>query len=89
MKAEKKILEKLSTEQLYGIVDEFFTQHFWVDFANEVLGETSIENVEEYARNYCIAQIQEEVKVEELIESGWLLDDEGTEDEWINNQIDY
>ena len=89
MKANRSILEKFSTEQLYGIVNEFFSQHFWVNFANEVLGETSIENVEEFARNYCITQIQDWVKVEELIESGWLLDDEGTEDEWINNQIDY
>ena len=88
MKVDRKILEKFSTEELYGIVNDFFSQQFWVNFANEVLGETSIENVEEYARNYCIAQIQDWVKVEELIENGWLLDDEGTEDEWVNNQID-
>ena len=82
---EKEIIEKFSTSDLYNIVDEFFTQHFWVDFANEVIGETSIPNVEEYVRKFCIAQISENCTKEELVESGWLFDDEGTEEEWVNN----
>jgi len=82
---KKELIEKFSTADLYNIVDEFFTQHFWVDFVNEVLGETTIPNVEEYVRKFCIAQICENCNKDELVESGWLFEDEGTEEEWVNN----
>jgi hypothetical protein len=82
---KRELIEKFEMSDLYNIVDEFFTQHFWVDFANEVIGETSIPNVEEFTRNYCITQICDGCTKEELIESGWLFDDEGEEEEWVNN----
>lgn len=85
---QKELIEKFTTEQLYQIVDEFFSQHFWVDFANEVLGETSIPDVEEFVRNYCIEQIADNCTKGELVESGWLFEDEGEEDDWVNNEID-
>lgn len=78
---QKEIIETFTTSDLYNIVDEFFTQHFWVDFAYEVICETSIENVEQYVRKYCIAQICEYCTREQLIQSGWLFDDEGTEED--------
>ena len=73
---ERELIEKFETSDLYNIVNEFFTQHFWVDFANEVIGETSIPNVEEFTRNYCITQICYGCTKEELIASGWLDDEE-------------
>lgn len=82
---KKELIEKFETSTLYQIVDEFFSQHFWVDFANEVLGEKKIENVEEFARKYCISQICENCNKDELVESGWLFDDEDTEEDWVNN----
>ena len=82
---KRESIEKFETSDLYNIIDEFFTQHFWVDFANEVIGETSIPNVEEFVRNYCITQICDGCTKEELIESGWLFDNEGEEEEWVNN----
>ena len=85
---QKELIEKLTTEQLRAIVNEFFIEHFWVDFSDEVLGETSIPNVEEFARDYFIEQICDNCTKDELVESGWLFEDEGTEEEWINNQID-
>jgi len=82
---KRELIEKFETSDLYNIVDEFFTQHFWVDFANEVIGETSIPDVQEFTRNYCITQICENLTKNELIESGWLFDDEGEEEDWVNN----
>ena len=81
----RELIQKFETSDLYNIVDEFFTQHFWVDFANEVMGETSIPDVQEFTRNYCITQICENLTKNELVESGWLFDDEGEEKEWVNN----
>ena len=72
----RELIEKFETIDLYGIIDEFFTPHFWVDFANEVISETSIPNVEEFTRNYCITQICYGCTEEELIASGWLDDEE-------------
>ena len=82
---KRELIQKFETPDLYNIVDEFFTQHFWVDFANEVMGETSIPDVQEFTRNYCITQICENLTKNELVESGWLFDDEGEEKEWVNN----
>ena len=81
----RELIQKFETPNLYNIIDEFFTQHFWVDFANEVMGETSIPDVQEFTRNYCITQICENLTKNELVESGWLFDDEGEEEEWVNN----
>jgi hypothetical protein len=82
---DKKLLEKFSNDQLKEIINEFFTQHIWVDFANELLNHYRIGNVWQFARQFYIEQISENCTKEELIESGWLFDDEGTEEEWVNN----
>ena len=81
----RELIEKFETSDLLQIVNEFFTQHFWVDFASEVMCETSIPNVGEFTRNYCITQICENLNKNELVESGWLFDDEGEEEDWVNN----
>lgn len=82
---KKELIEKLTTEQLRAIINEFFVEHFWVDFSDEVL---SLPYVETFARDYFIDQICDSCTKEELVESGWLFEDEGTEEEWVNNQID-